>query len=245
MADRRRQVGQRRRATDESRVEQAVDAAREAVRRSSNGREGIDARAVGDDREAVDASETDVDEEAADRVGGGPARSRIDEARARIKELTAVQKERLKEANTREALRDALAAAAATSAGAGSRPGSGSQGDDVGSRAARSAQIGSPVQSGLRPMGDERQVSEMARSAAAETNQLLDFSDSGTGSGGGADFGIGVSATGNGNGMGALSVGAGGGADLLYGSDSDGDRGDSATDEGDPLGFGVSTEGLL
>jgi len=251
MAD-RRTVGQRRRASDdsESRVSAAIQNAREKVSRESGGREGIDARAYGDDREAVDAAETDVDDDAvadAERspedVEGVPSssaatpRGRVAEAKAaasqRISDLTSLQKERIKDKSTRAALQEALVTVAAASDGA---PSMEAESDNVGKRAARSAQIGSPMSGGLRPVGDERNVSEMARTSAAESNELLDFGSDGLGMGPGASFGVETGAGGMG-----LSVGAG----LLNASeetatdDSDGSGGGGALD------VGLSDGGLL
>jgi hypothetical protein len=185
MPDRRRQVGQRRRASDddESRIRAALQEAREKVSRESEGRQGVDARARGDDRDAVDAAEVTPDETAVKRVAGGPSKGRVarakENASERISELTAIQKEKLESANTREALKEVLSSTAAATGADTPKAMESPSDDNIGTRAAQSAELGSPMGGGLRPVGDERNVSEMARTSAAESNELLDFGDGG------------------------------------------------------------------
>ncbi|WP_147435661.1 hypothetical protein [Halobellus sp. Atlit-38R] len=233
----RRTVGQRRRKSENSgsRVRAAVQAAREKVSRESDGRKGIDARAYGDDREGVDAAETEVDDEAVERVSGGPQRSRVQQAKRaaseRISELTDIQKEKLKDKNARAAVKQALAAATIATDGA---PEMDSSRDNIGTRAARSAAIGSPIRGGLRPVGDERVVSEMARMSAAEGNELLDFGAGGLNLGAGAGVGASGSAAGP-----SLSLGFDG--SLL---DDAGDNEADESDDNSALNVGLSNVGV-
>lgn len=238
----RRSVGQRRRASDdsESRVSAAIQRAREKVSRESGGRKGIDARAHGDDREAVDAAEAEIDEEAVEAVGGGPSKTRLqlarEEAAGRIRELTALQKERLKDQDTRALLEGALGAIAVANDGS---PDMDTGSDNVGTRAAESAAISSPMgRGGLRPVGDERVVSEMARSSAAESNQLLDFGDDGLGMGAGASIGVSAGSDG-----GTIGLDVGGG--LLSSSETSDSDSSNGSNDSSALDVGLSNNGGL
>jgi len=170
MADRR----------DESRL----DALRRRVSklRDDDGPDGVDARTRGKNRSAVDARRTEVDEEAVAAAGEGEfegvpiadaskPRSRVAKARARVAEAL---QDRADSESVKAAAKKTLEGIA-TDEGAPSRaPGTtGTQTEEIAQRATDAAEIRSPMGGSLRTIGDERVVTDMARAAAAEDDELL------------------------------------------------------------------------
>jgi len=184
MADRRRrQVGARRRASDDS--ESRLDALRRRVSalRSDDSPDGVDARTRGDDRSAVDAPEVDVDDEAVAAAGdagyggdiatadGSKPRSRVAKSKQRAAEELRDQADA---DSVKAAAKKTLEGLAADEGAPNRAPGTtGTQTEEIAKRATDAAAIRSPMDGSLRTIGDERAVTDMARASAAQGDELI------------------------------------------------------------------------
>lgn len=184
MADRRRrQVGRRQQASDDS--ESRLEALRRRVSelRSDDSPDGVDARTRGDDRSAVDARRVDVDDEAASAAGetdygdeiatadGAKPRRRVAKAKARA----AREIRDRADADSVKAAAEKTLDDLATDEGAPNRaPGTtGTQTEAIAKRATDAAAIRSPMGGSLRTIGDERVVTDMARAPATQGDELV------------------------------------------------------------------------
>lgn len=184
MADRRRrQVGQRQQAGDDS--ESRLEALRRRVSelRSDDSPDGVDARTRGDDRSAVDARRVDVDDEAAAAAGetdygdeiatadGSKPRNRVAKAKARA---AAELRDRADADSVKAAAKKTLDDLATDEGAPNRAPGTtGTQTEAIAKRATDAAAIRSPMGGSLRTIGDERVVTDMARAPAAQGDELV------------------------------------------------------------------------
>jgi len=176
-------MAERSQKSGKSRRQRARDRVAELLGRTSNEREGVDARGRGEDREGVSARGYQVDEDAVDSSGNageswasgvavskgpdkGPStKERVRDAASRG---AAAAKERASEKTSKAALKAALRGIAAEDVG-----GSSSRNREMVERAEQAGHIKNPTPTSLQAMGDSAIVSEMARADSGNSATLL------------------------------------------------------------------------